>query len=255
MNTLDDNDEVADLLRRGYAAEADPRFADSLLRRLQKQAAFRRGRRKALWWAAAAGIAIVCGAAAVQYYRGRKPAAAPTVVDVPIESAEPLVVRGRMTRWDAPILTFAVSEVLQGELDATVVAVDLSGELAAMRLEVPRRLASARSNLASTASRSASPLATAPEDAEAPPAAALLFAALLSRAGGRDMVLALGAYSAGEPLAREGSILRWGGVPDPPPRDPLAGPEGAIIVIYRGPHAAGRTHPGHPLTDEWGMPR
>jgi hypothetical protein len=133
MNTLDDrdDDDVGALLRSGYASDADPDFAASLLAEMQENLAPRPRHLWARWAAVAAGLAIVCGVAAILHSRHSE-SPVPVVENVPSDEVGPLVVRGRLVKWDAPIADFAVSEVIHGKLDAKTVQVDLTPELDAL---------------------------------------------------------------------------------------------------------------------------
>lgn len=241
MNTLDDRDEVEDLLHQGYGADVDPSFAASLLARLQEEMKPRSMHRWMVGGAIAAGVAILFGVVAIMYCLYAGPSV-PAVVEAPTDEVGPLVVRGRMLKWDAPIAEFAVSQVIHGKVDATTVYVDLSADLGAMRQHV-------REGLATGA-------ATAPLETEVSARAATLFATQLNVAAGTDMVLELGPRSGGRRLERQGRILSWGGVPDLPPRDRHYDIERTIINVVADDFASAlRPHPGDLLRDEWGMPR
>ena len=241
MNILNDHDEVDDLLHQGYAADVDPNFATSLLTRLQEEMKFRSRHRWMVSGAVAAGVAILFGVIAIICYLHARPSL-PALVEAPTDEVSPLVVRGRMLKWDAPIAEFAVYQVIHGKVDATTVYVDLSGDLGAMRRHV-------REGLAKGA-------ATAPLETEVTAQAATLFATQLNVAAGTDMVLELGSRSGGRRLARQGRILSWGGVPNLPPRDRHYDIEETIInVVADGFASTLRPPPGNLLRDEWGMPR
>ncbi len=241
MNTPDDRDEVEDLLHQGYGAEVDPSFAASLLTRLQKEMGPRSMHRWMVGGAIAAGVAILLGVGAIMYSLRARPSG-PTVVEAPTNEIGPLVVRGRILKWDAPIADFAVSQVIHGKVNAATVYVDLSGDLGAMRRY-------AREGLANGA-------ATASVEAEVSARAATLFATQLNMAAGTDMVLELEPHSGGRRMERQGRILNWGGVPELPPRDQHYDIEETIInVVAHGSTSALRPHPGDLLRDEWGMPR
>ena len=241
MNAGDDRDEVGDLLREGYAADVDRRFAASLLTRLQDGVKPRLGRRRIVGVAIAAGVAIVVGAAAAVYcLRSRRPA--PGVVDPPTGEVAPLVVRGRVVKWDAPVATVAVSDVIRGSVNASRVHVDLSEDLAAVRRQIRDRFANS--------------MATAPAEAEVSARAATLFATHLNWAAATGVVLELEPRSQVGRPGRRGRILSWAGVADLPPRDRDCHPAETVINVV----AAGWTSPPQPhsrslLTDEWGMPR
>ena len=239
MNTVDDRDEVGDLLHQGYGADVDPSFAASLLTKLQEGMRPRAMHRWMVGGAIAAGVAILFGVVAIMYCLHARPSA-PPLVDAPTDEAGPLVVRGRMLRWDAPVAEFAVSQVIHGKVNAATVHVDLSEDLHAMHRHV-------REGLAEGAARALA-------EAEVSARAATLFATQLNVAAGTDMVLELGPRSGGR--ERQGRILSWGGVPDLPPRDRHYDMETAIInVVADGFASALRPRPGDLLRDEWGMPR
>ncbi len=241
MNNLNDRDEVDDLLRQGYAADVDPSFAASLLMRLQEEMKPRSRHRWIVGGAVAAGVAILFGIVAIICCLHARPSV-PALVETPTDEVRPLVVRGRMLKWDAPIAEFAVSQVIHGKVDATTVYVDLSGDLGAMRRHV-------REGLAKGAM-------TAPLEAEVTARAATLFATQLNMAAGTDIVLEFGPRSGGSRLARRGRILSWGGVPNLPPRDRHYDIEETIInVVADGFASTLRPPPDNLLRDEWGMPR
>lgn len=241
MNTTDDRDEVGDLLRQGYAGDVDRSFAASLLTRLQKEMRPRSTRRWMVAGAVAAGVAILLGVATIMYCLNAGPSA-PVVAKAPIGEAGLLVIRGRMLKWDAPIAEFAVCEVLRGKPGAATVYADLSGGLGDMRRYVLER--------------SANRAATAPAESEISARAATLFATQLNMAAGTDMVLELGPRSQWNRLARQGRIMKWGGITDLPPRDRHDDVGRAIInVVADGSACALRPRPGDLLMDEWGMPR
>ena len=241
MNTLDDRDEVGDLLHQGYGAGVDPSFAASLLRRLQEEMRPRSMHRWMVGGAVAAAVAILFGVVAIMYCLHARPSA-PALVEAPTDEVGPLVVRGRMLKWDAPIAEFAVSQVIHGKVDATTVYVDLSGDLGAMRRHVREGLAKAA--------------ATGPVEAEVSARTATLFASQLNVAAGTDMVLELQPRSGGRRMEGQGRLLKWGGVPELPPRDRHYDIEKTILnVVADGSASALRPHPGDLLRDEWGMPR
>jgi len=241
MSTPDGHDEVGDLLHQGYAADVDRGFAGSLLTRLQEEMRPRPMRRWMVGGAIAAGAAILFGVAAIARWMHARPSA-PTLAVTPTDGAGPLVVRGRMLRWDAPIAEFAVTQVIQGEVNAATVYVDLSADLGAMRRHAYEALAKGA--------------ATAPAEAAVSARAATLFASQLNVAAGTEMVLELGPPSAGRRPARGGRILSWAGVCDLPRWDRHYDMDRTVInVVDDGFASAMRPRPGELLRDEWGMPR
>ena len=243
MNAPDDRDEVEQLLDRGYRADVDPHFAASLLTRLQEEIRPRPIRRWLLGGAIAAGAAIVVGLAAIMYCLYAGPSV-PRVAEAPTDEVGPIVVRGRILKWDAPIAEFALSAVIHGKVNAATVYVDLSEDLRAMHRHVREA--------------SAEVPATAPAEAELSARAATLFATQLNVAAGTDMVLELGPPRDGRRPTRQGRILSWAGVADLPPRDRHYGhgTRGTIINVVDYSFAAEpQPLPGNSLRDEWGMPR
>ncbi len=251
MNTHNDRDEVEDLLRQGYRADVDPGFAASLLTKLQEEMRPLTKLQEEMrpqsihrWMvggAIAVGVAILFGVATIMYCLHARPSA-PALVEAPTDEVGPLVVRGRMLKWDAPIAEFAVSEVIHGKVNAATVYVDLSGDLGAMRQHVREGLGKET--------------ATAPVAAEVSARAATLFATQLNLTAGTDMVLELGPRFGARRPERQGSILSWGGVPDLPPQNRHYDIERTIInVVADGSASTLRPHPGDLLRDEWGMPR
>lgn len=240
MKASDDGEKVGELLRDGYAADVDPAFAGSLLAELQKEMAPRRRRPWLRWAAMAAGVAILCAAAALIYVRHTGPSS-PAVVKAPDEGVAPLVVRGRVMRWDSPVMLVSVLEVLRGKLDAQTVEVDLSGDLDATRRRDCDDLSTG-----TTRTHAETELVSRAET---------LFESPLNQGAGRDMVIEISGHSGGPRLPMKGRILSWGGVIDLPPRDHLYAPEDTLIIIADAPINSARPHPRGLLRDEWGMPR
>jgi len=241
MNTLDDDDEVGALLRGGYASDADPGFAASLLARMQKQLAPRPRHARVGWAVMAAGLIILAGIAAIVLFRHTK-APVSIVAGDPSNRRGQLVVSGRMVKWDAPIMELAISQVMSGKLDAKTVQVDLTPELEAMHSRV-------RGQIGGMA-------ATESIRSEAPRRAETALVALLNSAAGKDMVLELGQVSDGLRPKANGRVLSWGSVTDLPPRDRVNNQEDMILtVVVDGSACAGPTIRSRWRTDEWGMPR
>jgi len=198
-------------------------------------------RRWLLGGSIAAGVAVLFGVAAIVYCLYARPSA-PRVVEAPTGDVGPLVVRGRILKWDAPIAEFAVSRVVHGEVKAVTVYVDLSEDMRAMCRHVRERLAGTP--------------ATAPAEAEISARAATLFATQLNVAAATDMVLEIEPRRGERRPDRQGRILSWAGVGGLPPRDRHLDMDGTIInVVARSFAFDPQPHPGGLLRDEWGMPR
>jgi len=241
MSGSDDRDEVGDLLRRGYAADVPAGFADSLLTRLHEQMRRRSRYRWMFRGAIAAGVAALLGLAGVMYCLLARPSA-PGGPTARTDGPEPIVVCGRILKWDAPVAEFAVSRTIRGTVDDAAVYVDLSRDLESTRRRVGQDMAKGAM--------------TAPADVEVSARAATLFATMLNRAGSTEMVIELAPVSAAHRLDRQGTILSWAGVPDPPPRDRHFEMDRTIInVVDAGLTASLRPRQGNLLRDEWGMPR
>jgi len=241
MNTVDDGDEVGALLRSGYAADVDPGFAASLLARTKKKLAPRPRYARIGWAAIAAGVIILVAIAAILPSRHTEPLVS-TAASVPMDRSGQLVVCGRMVKWDAPIMEFAVSQVACGKLDAKTVQVDLTPELDAMHDRVREQIG----GMAATESMRS----------EVPRIAQTALVALLNSAAGKDMVLELGQVSDGLRPKTKGRVRSWGSVTELPPRDCVNNEKDTVLtIVVDGSTCASPTIRSRWLTDEWGMPR
>jgi hypothetical protein len=244
MNNLNDNnrDEVGELLDRGYASDPVDGFAASLLGRLQESIKPHPRRQRPIGAAIAASAAILLGLAAIIYclHTGESD---PDIVEAPIEKVAPLVVRGQILKWDAPIAEFAVTEVISGKSNtAAVLYVNLSTDMDAIRQYV-------RQGLPKEA------LAAMTDD-DLSARAATLFTTQLNMAARTNLVLELEPRSSGCLSESPGRILSWAGIPDLPPRDQHYDMNKTIInVVDNGSAATRRPHADNFLRDEWGMPR
>ena len=241
MNNPDEGDDVGALLRSGYASDANAVFAAALLARMQQKLAPRPRHLWAGWAAVAAGLAILGGVAAILHFRHPRPSV-PVVARAPSDEVGPVVVRGRLVKWDAPIAEFVVSQVIHGKLDAKTVQVDLTPEPDAVRNDVRAQV----DGMASTESTELQVLG----DAQT------AWVALLGSAAGKDMVLELGPVGDGPRPRTKGRVLSWGSVTDLPPRGQADnGKDMVLTVVVDDSASAIHTLRSRWPTDEWGMPR
>ena len=236
MSDIDDgsDDDLGKLLQNGYASQVDPEFAASLLARLQGERVSRPRRWVGLRAAAAAAaLAVACGVALILHF-WPSPAPQPIAQGIPFSEPAPIVVVGRMMKWEEPIAEFAISRVIRGKLEARRITVDLTPMSEASHVD-PAGQATSLS------------LARGPRNS---------LSVLLSETAGKECVLELHAVRPGAGETMKAAILSWEGITNLPPRDRGANEEDVnLTVVINSSKQGDPAVNSRWLSDEWGMPR